>query len=59
MKKHCEAVQRYQEKVGLISKTYKLPKVLVEEFAAACSQNGSTQARELTKLMTEYIKKPE
>ena len=34
------ASKKYQEKVGLISKSYKLKKELVERFAEACDKKG-------------------
>lgn len=49
------ASAKYQEKIGLIPKTYKLKKELVEEFADACKKNGITQAAQLSKMMQEFI----
>ncbi len=49
------ATQKYQQKIGLISKSYKLSKKLVEEFADACKEKGVSQAAQLTKLMQEFI----
>lgn len=47
--------ERWQQKAGLISKSYKLQRGLVEEFAEACERNGTTQARQLSKMMEGYI----
>lgn len=46
---------RYQEKVGLISKSYKLKRTDVEAFAEACKERDESQSAVLTRLMREYI----
>ena len=51
------AIKRYDEKAGLICKTYKLKKEVVEAFAEACKAAGVSQASQLTSLMKEYIAK--
>lgn len=51
------ASQKYQERVGLISKSYKLKEDVVEEFAAACDAAGVSQAAQLTSMMQDFIKK--
>ncbi len=48
---------KYQEKVGLISKSYKLKKELVEQFAESCEAAGVSQAAQLSKMMENFIKK--
>lgn len=53
------ASKKYQEKVGLISKSYKLKKELVERFAEACEKKGTAQAAQITKMMEEFIKEVE
>lgn len=50
-----EASKRYQKKVGLIAKSYKLKKDLAEEFARVCKEEGVSQAALLTEWMTKYI----
>ena len=40
---------------GLISKSYKLKRDLVEQFAEACDKAGVSQAAQLTKMMKEFI----
>ena len=50
-----KASKKYQEKVGLIAKSYKIRKELAEEFAAACAQAGEGQAATISRLMQEYI----
>ncbi len=47
--------QRYQDKTGWVSKSYKLKKELVEEFAEACEKARVSQAGQLSKMMREYI----
>ena len=46
---------KWNAKVGLISKSYKLKKELVEEFAKACEEAGVSQASQLSKMMKQYI----
>lgn len=49
--------QRYQDKAGWVSKSYKLKKEIVDGFAEACEKSGVSQAGQLTKMMKEYINK--
>jgi len=51
------ATARYQKKKGLISKSYKLSRDVVDEFAEACEEMGLSQAYVLTKYMKYYIKR--
>jgi len=51
------ATARYQKKKGLISKSYKLPRTVVEKFAEACEEMELSQAKVLTKYMLYYIKR--
>lgn len=46
---------RWNEKVGLISKSYKLRRELTEEFASACDAAGVSQAGQISKMMREFI----
>ena len=55
--KQTIASQKYQDKIGMIPKTYKLRKELVEQFAEACEREGISQAAQITKMMTEFIEK--
>lgn len=50
-----ERQERYQQKVGLVSKTYKLNQQIVEEFASACKQRGVPLGPTLTGLMLQFI----
>ncbi|SDB21851.1 hypothetical protein [Butyrivibrio sp. INlla16] len=47
--------QRYQEKVGYITKGYKLKKDLTDNFKEACSKSGISQAAALTQFMEAFI----
>ena len=46
---------RWNAKAGLISKSYKLKKQVVEEFAQACETAGVSQASKLTEMMEAFI----
>lgn len=48
------ATARYQKKKGLISKSYKMPREVVEEFAAACEEMKLSHAKVLTKVLLKY-----
>ena len=50
------ATARYQKKKGLISKSYKLSRDVVDEFAEACEEMELSQASVLTKYMIYCIK---
>ena len=47
--------KKYQEKTGLISKSYKLKKELVGQFAEACQKAGVSQAGQISAMMREFI----
>ena len=51
------ATAKYQKKKGLISKSYKLDREIVDMFAEACENIESTQAKEITKFMKRFIRK--
>lgn len=40
-----------------MSKTYKLKKELVEQFAESCDAVGVSQSAQLSKMMEDFIKK--
>ena len=46
---------KWNAKAGLISKSYKLKKDLVDQFAEACEKPGVSQASQLTKMMRDFI----
>lgn len=49
------ATKKYGEKAGWVSKSYKLKREVVEQFADACEAVGVSQAAQLTKMMKEFI----
>jgi len=49
-----KATAKYQAKVGLVARSYKLKKSVADEFKRACKISGETQAAVLTRFMTEY-----
>ena len=48
------ASKKYQDKVGWISKSYKLKKEVVELYADACEKAGVSQTGQLMKMMKEF-----
>ncbi len=52
-----KATGRYQKKMGLVSKSYKLDSETIEMFAEACENAETSQAKELTKFMKRFIRK--
>jgi len=46
----------WQKKVGLVSKSYKLETEVIDMFAKACEKAEISQAKQLTKMMNEFIK---
>lgn len=46
---------KYQKKVGLIAKSFKIKRTLAEEFKQACEDRGEGQAAVISRLMQEYI----
>jgi len=57
-KASTRASKRYQEKVGIVPRTYKLKSQIADEFKDACQARGESQASVITRLMNEYINKP-
>ena len=51
------ATKKYEKKAGWMSKSYKLKREVVEEFARACEEEGVSQASPLTKMMKEFVEK--
>ncbi len=49
------ATKRYQEKNGLISKSYKLKRELTNQFKEACERAGVSQAEQIAKMMKQFI----
>jgi hypothetical protein len=55
--KQTIATEKYNKKVGLMNKSYKLRREVVEEFAKACETAGVSQSGQLTEMMNRFIKK--
>lgn len=50
------ATRKYEQKTGWMSKSYKLKKEIVEQFAEACQKAGVSQAGQISEMMKEFIK---
>ena len=50
-----EASKKWEEKVGIKAKSYKLKTDIAEQFAAACKAQNKSQAEVLMILMSSYI----
>lgn len=50
-----KATDKYQKKAGIIAKTFKLKKEVVEAYKEACEKAGVSQAGQLTKMMNDFI----
>lgn len=53
----AKATRKYEAKVGLVSKSYKLKKEVVEAFASACEKRGVSQSGQLTAMMQAFTDK--
>ena len=51
-----KATRLYESKIGLISKSYKLKRDIVESFKEACERQGGSQASVLSAYMVEYAR---
>lgn len=56
-KANTRATAKYQAKIGLVAKTYKLKADIVNNFKTACELSGESQAAALTRFMVEYAEK--
>ena len=54
-KAQTKATDKWQKKVGIISKSFKLKKELTNEFKEACEKAGVSQAAQISKMMREFI----
>ena len=52
-----KASEKYQKKIGMAAKTYKLNEALANEFKSACERIGVSQASAISEFMTEFIEK--
>ena len=48
------ATRKYEKKTGWMSKSYKMKKEVVDDFAKACELAGVSQAGQLMKMMQEF-----
>lgn len=55
MNQQSAATQRYHEKIGLVTRSYKLDKEISERFKEACAAAGISQRQQLEKMMLEFI----
>jgi len=56
-KASTRATTKYQAKIGLVAKTYKLKSEVVNNFKMACETIGESQANVLTRFMVEFAEK--
>ena len=49
------ASDKYQKKIGLIAKSFKIRRSLADDFKKACGERGEGQAAVISRLMQEYI----
>ena len=54
-KAQTKATDKWQKKVGIISKSFKLKKELTDEFKEACEKAGVSQAAQISKMTREFI----
>lgn len=54
-KKKQRPQDKWNEKNGLVSKTYKLQKEIADAFAEACEHAGTSKKKQLEKMMLEFI----
>ncbi len=50
-----KATDKYQKKIGLTVKAFKIKKTLADDFALACDNSGVGQAATISKLMQDFI----
>jgi len=48
---------KWQKKVGYITKGFKIKKDIAEAYAEACEKADISQAGQMVKMMTEFIEK--
>ncbi len=54
-KAQTTATRKYEQKVGIIAKSYKLRRELVDQFKEACDKAGVSQAGKLSEMMQNFI----
>ncbi len=53
------ASQKYQKKVGYMTKSFKIKREVAERFEKACKAAGVSQAGQITELMLAFAKEQE
>lgn len=53
------ASQKYQQKVGYMTKSFKIKREVAERFEKACETAGVSQAGQITELMMSFAKEQE
>lgn len=51
-----KASAKYQKKAGIIVKSYKLKKSLVDEYEKACERAGVNRTAQIRKMMENFIR---
>ena len=54
-KAQTKATDRYQKKIGLTVKAFKIKQELADEFVETCNKAGEGQAAVISRLMRQYI----
>jgi hypothetical protein len=49
------ATKKYQQKVGIVSKSFKLKKELVDRFSETCKVAGVSMSSQVARMMEEFI----
>lgn len=49
------ATMKYQKKVGIIAKSFKIKKELADNFKIACEKAGVSQASQISRMMQQFI----
>ena len=50
-----KASMKYQQKIGLTIKSFKIKRTLADDFADACDRAGVGQAATISRLMRQFI----
>lgn len=53
--KQSVATRKYESSHGWMSKSYKMKRDIVDQYAEACKKAGVSQAGQLMKMMMEFI----
>lgn len=55
MSRQSIATRKYEAAKGIISKSFTLPRSLVDEYKQACERAGVSMTGQLKKMMTDFI----